>query len=311
MKTRLICIFSVLLTLFLGAGSLRYIKDFWLFSFTYSFQLHIGITGAVAAIIFFLVLRSRYMLFLLAWAIALSAHATMLRYEFVSPAGEAVTGHPFKLISFNVLGDNYVNGARIADFIARSGADVVYVMEGAPLAPYLARIAEAYPHRIGCMVATETCDLLVFSKYPLEDARFVTLSDLRRDRMAVAKVTAADTTINLVALHVTKPYFDDYHEEELHVASRIMRALQGPLIVGGDFNSSAIAPDMRRFQQRNNLHVSNFEPATWPIEAGHFGIPIDHVFSRMPATMTSLTRLPDAMGSNHYGLEAEFNIQRQ
>lgn len=311
MKTRLICIFSVLLTLFLLAGSLRYIKDFWLFSFVYSFQLHIGIAGALAAIVLFLVLRSRYMLVLFAWAIALSVHATVLRYEFVSPAGVSVAGQPFKLISFNVLGDNYVNGKSIAEFLASSEADVVYVMEGAPLAPYLAKIAETYPHRLGCMVATETCDLLVFSKYPLEDARFVTLSDLRRDRMVVAKVKVSDTAVNLVAMHVTKPYFDDYHEEELAAASRIMRALQGPLIVGGDFNSSSIAPDMRRFQQRNELHISNFEPATWPIEAGHFGIPIDHIFSRMPATMTSLKRLPDAMGSNHYGLEAEFIIQKQ
>lgn len=311
MKTRLTCIFSVLLTLFLFAGSLRYIKDFWLFSFTYSFQLHIGIVGVVASILLFLVLRSRYMLVLLVWALALSAHATFLRYEFVAPPAANANGHPFKLISFNMLGDNYANAQRIADFIANSDADVVYIMEGAPLAPYLARISQTYPHRLGCQVGTETCDLLVFSRYPLEAARFVTLSDLRQDRMAVAKVTIEDTTINLVAMHVTKPYFDDYHEEELYSASILMRGLQGPVIVGGDFNSSSIAPDMRRFQSYNKLHVANFEPATWPIEAGYFGIPIDHIYSRLPAAMTSLKRLPDAMGSNHYGLEAEFIIQKQ
>lgn len=311
MKTRLICIFSVLLTLFLCAGSLRYIKDFWLFSFTYSFQLHIGITGAVAAIILFLVLRSRYMLFLFVWAIALSAHATMLRYEFVSPAGENVVGQAFKLISFNMLGDNDANAEHIAEFLIKSDADAAYIMEGAPLAPYLARIAATFPYRLGCMVGTETCDLLMFSKHPLESAKFVTLSDLRSDRMATAQVTISDTTINLVALHVSKPYFDDYHEMELFNASWLMMGMHGPLIVGGDFNSSSIAPDMLRFQKNNKLHVSNFEPATWPIEAGQFGIPIDHIFSRMPATMTNLTRLPDAMGSNHYGLEAEFIIQKQ
>lgn len=311
MKTRLTCIFSVLLTLFLFAGSLRYVRDHWLFSFTYSFQLHIGIVGALAAIVLFVALRSRYLLFLFVWAIAITAHAAVLRYEFVAPVGEKVAGQPFKLISFNVLGENYRNGKSIAEFLSNSDADVIYVMEGRPLAPYLARIAKTYPYRMGCRVDTETCDLLVFSKYPLEGAKFVTLSDLRRDRMAVAKVTVHDTTINLVALHVTKPYYDDYHEEELYSASRIIRALKGPLIVGGDFNSSSIAPDMRHFQQVNNLRISNFEPATWPIEAGKFGIPIDHIYARAPATMTSLNRLPDAMGSNHFGLEAEFIIQKQ
>jgi endonuclease/exonuclease/phosphatase (EEP) superfamily protein YafD len=311
MKTRLTCIFSVLLTLFLFAGSLRYVRDHWLFSFTYSFQLHIGIVGALAAILLFVVLRSRYMLFLFVWAIAITAHAAVLRYEFVTPAGENVAGHPFKLISFNMLGDNDANAEHIAQFIIGSSADVVYIMEGEPLAPYLARIADAYPYRMGCLVDTETCDLLVFSKHPLEGAKFVTLSDLRHDRMAIAKVTIDDTTVNLVALHLSKPYFDDYHEVELFNASWLMMGLQGPLIVAGDFNSSSIAPDMLRFQRVNKLHIANFEPATWPIEAGKFGIPIDHIYARVPTMMTSLTRLPDAMGSNHFGLEAEFIIQKQ
>ncbi|MGO8411501.1 hypothetical protein ACC775_38185, partial [Rhizobium ruizarguesonis] len=49
-------------------------------------------------------------------------------------------------------------------------------------------------------------------------------------------------------------------------------------------------------------------PATWPIRAGAFGIPIDHVFTRAPMRLKSVRRIENGFGSNHFGLMAEFVI---
>ncbi|MNT99439.1 hypothetical protein D3C72_2422850 [compost metagenome] len=62
---------------------------------------------------------------------------------------------------------------------------------------------------------------------------------------------------------------------------------------------------MRRFLRVTQLRTSEWEPATWPIRAGRFGVPIDHVYVRPPLKIRSLRRLADAYGSNHYGLLAE------
>jgi endonuclease/exonuclease/phosphatase (EEP) superfamily protein YafD len=68
---------------------------------------------------------------------------------------------------------------------------------------------------------------------------------------------------------------------------------------------------MRRFLSNTDLASAGFEPATWPIRAGVFGLPIDHVYARAPLKIKSLTRIADALGSNHYGLIAEIAITGQ
>jgi endonuclease/exonuclease/phosphatase (EEP) superfamily protein YafD len=298
------------MTLVLIASSLRYLRDFWMLSFVYSFQLHIGLLAALAAIVATVLLRSRYAIVLFVWSITLAGHAIILNREFLTPASAAATGQPFKLISFNVFNENHDYAGRVADMVIGSGADAVYLMEAESLAPYLEKIAATYPYRLGCGQATDTCDLLMLSRYPLENGRFYSLSDLRRDRFAIATVNVGGTTINLAATHLSKPYFDDYHTEELEEMSDIFRNVKGPLILAGDFNSSGIAPDMRNFIRYNDFYAGPSEPATWPIVADKLGIAIDHVYARQPARFTTLQRMPDNLGSNHFGLIADFLIAR-
>jgi len=82
----------------------------------------------------------------------------------------------------------------------------------------------------------------------------------------------------------------------------------GPLVVAGDFNSAILDPRIQRFMRRAGLHTVFPEPATWPIKAGRFGIGIDHVLARPPLRLKSVERIKDNMGSNHFGLMAEFTV---
>ncbi|XUY26016.1 endonuclease/exonuclease/phosphatase family protein [Agrobacterium sp. rho-8.1] len=292
----------------LGVISIRYIADFWLLAFVNSFQLHIAVLAAILALVCLLILHSRIFIVLLAWAFVLSAHALYMHQEFVTQAYAPQGAKPFRLLSFNVLMENGRNAESIADAIVASKADVAYVMEAAALRSVLPRLSQTYPHRLGCGQGTQSCDLLILSRRPLENARIGSLSYVSRERFAMAMINLDGQELTLAAAHLAKPYFDEYHRNELSRIQSAISSVSGPLILGGDFNSASIAPDMGDFLLATDLKKAQWEPATWPIQAGQFGIAIDHIFARQPATLMKLERLPDNLGSNHYGLVADFAI---
>lgn len=311
MKARLTCIASMAIIAALFSISIRYIKDFWLLAFVNSFQLHIAVLAAIACVICLIFLRSRLFIALLIWSLALCAHAVSMQYDFATDGQYTAGARPFRLMSFNVLRENRRSAESIADAILASEADVVYVMEAGAVRGVLPRLQQTYPYRLGCGTGTSSCDLLMLSKRPLRDARIGTLSFVSPERSGFAQIDLDGVTLNLAQAHLTKPYFDEYHSDELFNLARSLRNLKGPVILGGDFNSASVVPDMRRFMENAQLQKVSWEPATWPIEADRFGIAIDHVFARKPATLISVKRLPDNLGSNHYGLIADFMISAE
>lgn len=308
MKARLTCVGASALVLALLLITIRYLGDFWLLAFVNSFQLHIALAAAIASLLCLLVLRSRIFIVLMIWAIVLSAHALYMHREFTTDAYAPGHATPFRLLSFNVLMENGANAESIADAILSAKADAVYVMEAAALRGVLPRLQQTYPYRLGCGEGSQSCDLLILSKLPLADARIGSLSYVSRDRFAMATIAPGGEKLTLLAAHLAKPYFDEYHRNELNRIQAAIASINGPLILGGDFNSASIAPDMREFLLATDLKKAMWEPATWPIPAGKFGIAIDHIFARAPAILMKTERLPDNLGSNHFGLVADFAI---
>lgn len=310
LKARLTCVVAFALTLSLAVISLRYVFDFWILAFVTSFQLHIAIMVALTSLLGLAVLRSRIFVLLLIWAIVLGAHTLYMHREFVTEAYAPKDATPFRLLSFNVLMENGANAESIADAILAQKADAVYVMEAAALRSVLPRLQQTYPYRLGCGEKTQSCDLLILSKLPLMEAGIGSLSYVSRDRFAMATIEPAGIKLTLVAAHLAKPYFDEYHRNELSRIQSAIASVSGPVILGGDFNSASIATDMREFLLATDLKKAQWEPATWPIPAGKFGIAIDHIFARAPATLIKTERLPDNLGSNHFGLVADFAIAK-
>lgn len=290
--------------------SLRYVTDFWLLAFFFSLQPQLGVVAALGALACLALHRSTFGYALLVVSLLLCGHAFWMQREFLPPSDVEAPADAtrFRLLSFNILGNNFANVGRIIDMVNASGADVAYLFESGPLLHHLSDLEAVYPYRIGCGVEIETCDLMILSKYPIEAPRVVSLSDIRANRFAVATIRIGGRPIEFAAIHLTKPYFDDYHTTELRRAGAILRKRGGTLIIGGDFNSDTIAPDMQRFLRRSDLQTAGAEPATWPVEAGIFGIPIDHIYTSKAIIPLSLTRLEDDYGSNHYGLVADLAI---
>ena len=304
-------VLSVLVTLLLGISALRYVTDIWIFSFFYSFQTHFGILCAAGAIVIWLIHRNWYAIFLLALSCFIVGHSVVLKREFFRdfPAN-AATSKSYRLISFNILGDNWENGENIKDMIIGSGADVAYILEAPPLQPFLAELDTRYPYRLGCGNGTPTCDLMILSKRPFVSRIVRSLSELRQDRFMMVDIDLDGQMTHFAAAHLSKPYFDMYHQEELYTLRKSLPEDKYPLILAGDFNASILEPDMAHFLRKTGLMTGPLEPKTWPIKAGQFGISIDHVFSRAPLYLKAVENTPSNYGSNHNGLMADFILAK-
>ncbi|WP_431319956.1 endonuclease/exonuclease/phosphatase family protein [Rhizobium sp. YTU87027] len=308
MKDTLYCIGSVLLSLLLALMSLRYITHVWLLAFVYSFQIHFALAAVAGCLVLLLLKRHWYAYLLLTVAAVLLGHGVIMLREFASPPAAADTPPLFSVMSFNIEHENFSNAGQIAAFIVASNVDVVNILEAAPLRPYIARLSGTYPYRIGCGEEINQCDTLVLSKRPFIEKKVRSLGELWQNRLTYSVIDFEGTKINFLAAHLAKPYFDDFQGDELDDLGSVTGAIDGPLVLTGDFNSAILDPRIQRYIRTTGFQTIFPEPATWPIRARDFGISIDHVLVRPPLRLKSVQRIADNMGSNHFGLIAEFAI---
>ena len=224
----------------------------------------------------------------------------------IAVAAKPVT-QTLELISFNILNSNTENGPAIAEVLAREAVDVVFALEAAPLFPQLEALSAVYPYRAGCGEEL-TCDLTMFSRTPLENVQAQSLSNFSRQRVITARTRIGAEWVTLVAVHLTKPYFDLQSEVEVRRLREILDAIEGPAVISGDFNAAPWSYAVDRLVRGSQLQVAPFYPATWPPELGLVGVPIDNSFTRGDAVLESLQALPESYGSNHRGLRARIGI---
>lgn len=299
----------VIVSLVLLAVGTRYLRDIWIFATFHSVQIHLAALCLAAGLAAFLLHRNSIAPVLAIIALVFLAHGLWMAREFRHSIAPSDRHAPtLRLMSFNIMMSNGENAPAIVEAILASGADVVNIMESEPLIDHLEALSGTYPYRLGCGAGTQHCDLMMLSKLPLHAVGIHSLSDIFAERLMLARLDFAGQDIHIAAIHATKPYFDNFHRLEMIRAARLLAALDGPLILAGDFNASTLAPDMRMLLRRTGLASAGREPATWPVRAGLLGVAIDHVYARPPLAITTLDRPPDALGSNHYGLMAEIAV---
>lgn len=300
----------VLLTLFVLAS--RYLRETWILATAHSLQIHLGILCILATLLCLLIRGSNFIVALLVASVAVTGHAVYMAKKYaISPPASVLADRPvFRVLSFNILNTNVDNGGRIADMLVSSGADIIVTIESEPLNAQREKLAKTYPYRLSCDNFGEDCSIVALSKHPFlaTDTRHIG-GETAKD-ILMTTVLLDDTPVRFVAVHLSKPYFDAFHQTELRDLTDVLAQIPEPVVVAGDFNAATIAPDMQRFLRRTGLRPVFPEPATWPVRAGSLGVGIDHVYAREPAALISVKRLEDPMGSNHFGLMAEFSIIR-
>ncbi|SIQ21988.1 Uncharacterized conserved protein YafD, endonuclease/exonuclease/phosphatase (EEP) superfamily [Rhizobium sp. RU35A] len=291
---------SLLTAVVLALVATRFFTDSFLFAIVHNLQLHLSAIGIVVAALALVIRFNIFGVAVLGTATALFLHGFVLSERFAQDFAPQ-HGQPFRLLSFNVMSTNTANASSLVNEIVASGADVANIMEAPAVLPELPRLLATYPYRIGCGEKTKGCDLMMVSKYPL-DGIVAGMGIMSQQRLIVAKAALPSGPVTVVAIHTTKPYFDSYHAEELQIATQFFNRVQGPFIVSGDFNASSIGPDMQDFLRNTGLRHAAFQPGTWPVGAGDWGVPIDHIYVKAPIGIKQVTRIADAHGSNHYGL---------
>jgi endonuclease/exonuclease/phosphatase (EEP) superfamily protein YafD len=213
--------------------------------------------------------------------------------------------NPVRILSFNVLAAN-TRGDDVADYIIQTLPDIAVIMETPGIEKQLARLAEYFPYRAGCE-ETVRCDLSIVSRTPLRNVRIDTL-EFERQRLVTVETTVNGRGITVVGAHLSKPYFDMSAWAEMWKLTHTLRELHGPVVLAGDFNAAAWSADVRWFVERSGLVPPPYYPATWPIEAGPLGVPIDNMFTQGGALIQTIQAMPDSIGSNHRGLLAEVGL---
>lgn len=210
------------------------------------------------------------------------------------------------LLNFNVLASNR-QADRLVDFVTLLAPDVALIMETPGIENHLAKIETALPYRIGCEQSAR-CDISLFSRHPIIGGEVRELPPFRRLRLALAPIEVNGVGVTIVGMHLSKPYFDEASLQELWYVQRVLQGIEGPVVLAGDFNSAIWSGPMRWFGRGAELIPPPNYPATWPVELGPLGVPIDNVLTRGNARVETLEAGDDSYGSNHRYLLARIGL---
>src|SRR5690606_8737087 len=194
----------------------------------------------------------------------------------------------------------------LLDALLADPPQLALIMETPEIEPYLDRMADVFPYRIGGDVA-DTCDIALFSQLPFESGAVQELTPFRHERLVVASLLVDGEKLNVAGVNLSKPYFDRASYEELYQIYEAIKDLEGPLLLAGDFNSAFWTEPMRAFGEALELVPGPWPSATWPVRLGPLGVPIDNVFTSGTARLLTL-EAGDSLGSNHRPLRAQVAI---
>lgn len=269
-----------------------------------SLRLHLILVGLGLALLA-MALGARWRgLAVLLIVLASGAHAALFVWDFharrAAPMGEPAA--QFRFLSFNVLSGN-PRAAELVDAIIADPPDVMLVMETPGIEPYLDRLAGVLPYRVGCE-AGGRCDISLHSRFPIADAQLRLLPPFGLERVVTGRVSVDGHGVTIAGLHLSKPYFDQASWIELAFIRRLLRDIEGPMVVAGDFNAAPWTEPVALLGEELQLAPGPWPIATWPVLLGPLGVPIDNMFSRGNARLLVLES-GDSHGSNHRPLWAD------
>lgn len=272
--------------------------------------LRFHLVGLGLVLAFFMVLfgaKWRALLFLGVLAVAF-AHGAYYVWEFNKRRDEPVGALQAEMtfLNYNVLSGNRTP-SQVVDFIVATAPDVALIMETPGVVEHIPQIEAALPYRLGCE-RVATCDISLFSRHPIENGKVLEIPPFRRSRLVVAPMTIEGVDLTVVGIHLSKPYFDEASLQELGYLRYALAQIEGPVVLAGDFNSALWAAPIAWLGRAQNLVPGPTYPATWPVELGPLGVPIDNIFTRGDARILDVSAGADSYGSNHRYLLARIGL---
>jgi endonuclease/exonuclease/phosphatase (EEP) superfamily protein YafD len=239
-----------------------------------------------------------------------------------APAGETT----LRLMTHNVFGLNY-DMKRMAAAIAAENPDIVALQEYFPEQQTLDKLLKpTYPYAVRCQ-GGKRANLGLYSKIPFD--REMSDADCPANAQAtqrtahiIAGFTLSDGRhFSVMTTHMDWPFPIERQQEERAAAAAAAKAVAGPLLVVGDFNSTPWSYAMKGFEaatglKRETRNLITFpELLTVPQRISRNGLlrtmpflPLDQVFER-GVTVTELHRGTQT-GSDHRPVVFSFVVAK-
>ena len=217
---------------------------------------------------------------------------------------------PLTVLSVNVS-YRQLSERRLREVIREADPDVLVVQELTPYAAeVLADLDTTYAHALK-FPADGPYGIAIWSRFELEGAQIFALGRLPAIE---TRVRAPSGTFAVFGVHLsapTTPRRAAARDEELRQLGLRSAAVDGPLVVAGDFNLTPYSPRFADWLVASGLtdtRRGRTPSASWPTLLPIVGIPIDHVAVSSEFEILSHRRLPD-FGSDHYGVLVDLALR--
>jgi endonuclease/exonuclease/phosphatase (EEP) superfamily protein YafD len=284
---------------------------FWMLELTTHFRAqYVVVTVVVLALA---VLRRRWrMVALLAAAGAISV-VPLLPYLPRSLASEAAAVSdtaPLRVLTVNVSYRQF-QAKRLLESVREANPDVIVVQELTPHAErVLAELDTEFPH-YRKFPADGAYGIGLWSKHELESGATIALGRLPAIE---ARVRGPSGTFTIIGVHLSAPVTQRRaaaRNQQLTELAGRAAAVQGPLVVAGDFNTTPYSPYFSTWLEASGLTDSRRGrtlSTSWPTMLRWVGIPIDHVAVNDGFTIVSHRRLRN-FESDHFGAVVEVALR--
>ena len=149
-----------------------------------------------------------------------------------------------------------------------------------------------------------TSSLAILSKYPRTSTPVLCPQDA--SGILAMQVQTPDGPLWIVNIHLRWPW--PYAQpENLTKIVPILQTLQGPIVVGGDFNAVPWSGALRQVEQATGALRMGPGYKTYLGPYPFFNLPIDHVLAA-PGNGRGRVETRPLLGSDHLGLWARFNL---
>ena len=230
------------------------------------------------------------------------------------PAAAAGPGVKLRVLSFNVLAHNLTPDA-VFQFVRASDADLVVLVDAKRWRwrQVISDLGRRYPYRAPS-TWPQPPPVFVLSRFPIVCADLMAEHRTRLGSPGsclVVELAVGGQRLVVAGVHSTWPGLcasgHRRRQREFQRLAEIVRAIDRPVIVAGDLNSTPWSPhfrDLVRAAGLRNAAAGRGYLATWPRWFFPAQIPIDHVLLKGPWSVLGLQRGP-ALGSDHYPLIAD------
>jgi endonuclease/exonuclease/phosphatase (EEP) superfamily protein YafD len=229
-------------------------------------------------------------------AVAVLAAVTLIPHVRAQPAGRDL-----RVYTKNVW-VHATDHADLARDIRAARPDVVLLQEvhldaggGHAL---LAALAASHPHQHVC-IPPDGSGVVVASRHPFDGAPLCT----RARALAAAPIAPDGRRIWIVALHLPWPWPVDSADSDAQAVA-LLSGLDGPVVVGGDFNAFPWTARVARVARAARGRLAGPARATFPFHG--LPLPLDAVIAPGGGRIEARPRLT----SDHRGLVADVSLRR-